>query len=86
MLDLYRSEPSFKPVLDQVDQALGLIGGPDAAFGWAGDTAIVVTNGETAPEGGLIVVPTDKAAAEHLFTAPAHVHRDRWRSGGRDRP
>ena len=68
-LDLYRSEPSFKPVFDQIDKALGLVGGTDAAIGWAGDTAIVVTVPDGTPEGGLIVAPTDKAAAQHLFTS-----------------
>ena len=38
MLDLYGSEPAFKPMLDQLDQGLGLVGGADAAFGWVGDT------------------------------------------------
>ena len=41
-LDLYRSEPTLKPMLDQLDQGLGLVGGADAALGWVGDTAIVV--------------------------------------------
>ena len=68
-LDLYRSEPAFKSTIDQLDQALGLVGGADTAFGWAGDTAIVVDIADGAPEGGLIVAPTDKTAAEHLFTS-----------------
>jgi len=78
-LDLYRSEPSFKPVFDQIDKALGLVGGTDAAIGWVGDTAIVVTVPDGTPEGGLIVAPTDKAAAQHLFTSLQVVHRDRRR-------
>jgi len=69
LLDLYRSDPSAKPILDRLDQALGLVGGPDTAFGWAGDAAIVVEAGAGAPEGGLIVATTDHAAAEGLFTA-----------------
>jgi hypothetical protein len=69
VLDLYRSEPAFKSTFDQLDQALGLVGGTDAAIGWAGDTAIVVTVPDGTPEGGLIVAPTDKAAADQLFTS-----------------
>jgi hypothetical protein len=69
MLDLYRSEPTLKPMLDQLDSALGLVGGEDAALGWAGDTAVVVNLADGTPEGGLIAIPTDKAAAEHLFTS-----------------
>ena len=67
--DLYRTEPAFKSVLDGLDQALGLVGGADAALGWAGDTAMVITVADGTPEGGLIVAPTDKAAATHLFTS-----------------
>ena len=63
------TEPSLKPVYDQLDQALGLIGGADAALGWAGDSAVVVTAPDGTPEGGIVVIPTDKAAADHLFTA-----------------
>lgn len=69
MLDLYRSDASSQPVLDKLDQGLGLVGGADAALGWAGDTAIVVDDADGTPQGGLIVVPTDKAAAERVFTA-----------------
>jgi hypothetical protein len=68
-LDLARSDANAKPVFDKVDQALGLIGGEDAALGWAGDTAFVVNVSDGTPEGGLIVAPTDKVAAGHLFTA-----------------
>lgn len=69
VLDLYRTDPSLKPILDQLDQGLGLVGGADAAFGWAGDSAIVIDVADGTPQGGLIVAPTDKAAAERLFTA-----------------
>ncbi|MEO8438276.1 MAG: DUF3352 domain-containing protein, partial [Chloroflexota bacterium] len=68
-LDLYRSEPSLKPMLDQLDGALGLVGGEDAALGWAGDVAIVISNPDGGPEGGLVVTPTDAAAARQLFTS-----------------
>ncbi|MEP6638193.1 MAG: DUF3352 domain-containing protein [Chloroflexota bacterium] len=68
-LDLYRSDPSLKPMLDQLDGALGLVGGSDAALGWAGDVAIVVCAPDTGPEGGLVVTPTDAAAARQLFTS-----------------
>jgi hypothetical protein len=69
VLDVYRSDPALKPMLDQVDQALGLVGGTDAALGWAGDSAVVINDTDTGPEGGVIVVPTDKAAAAQLFTS-----------------
>ena len=79
------SDPTLKPVIDQLDQALGLIGGADAALGWVGDTAIVVNAPDGTPEGGVIIVPTDKAAADHLFTALQLVHRARWRPAGHHR-
>jgi hypothetical protein len=69
VLALSASEPGVKEMLDQLDEALGLVGGKDAALGWLGDTAIVVNDAAGTPEGGLLVVPTDKAAAERLFTA-----------------
>ena len=69
VIDLYRSDPTLKPMVDQLDQALGLVGGVDAALDWAGDAAIVVNATDGGPEGGLIVSPTDKAAAEKLFTS-----------------
>ncbi|MBA3236219.1 MAG: DUF3352 domain-containing protein [Chloroflexi bacterium] len=69
MLDLYRTDPMVEPVLDQVDQALALLGGFDSALGWIGDTSIVVSEVGGAPEGGLIVAPTDQAAAERLFSS-----------------
>jgi Protein of unknown function (DUF3352) len=63
------SDPGVKDMLDQLDGALGLVGGKDAALGWIGDTAVVVNASAGTPEGGLLVVPTDGAAAERLFTA-----------------
>ena len=68
-LDLYRSEPSFKSMIDQLDQGLGLVGGEDAAVGWVGDSAAVVDLVDGTPEGGVIVTPTDPANAQKLFTA-----------------
>lgn len=68
-LDAYRSEPSLKPTIDAIDQAMGILGGTDAAVGWIGDLGITVTRADGALEGGLVVVPTDRAAAERLFTS-----------------
>jgi hypothetical protein len=68
-LDLYRSEPSLKPVVDRIDQALGLLGGTDAALGWIGDAAIVINVADETPEGGVIALPTDPAKAKSFFTS-----------------
>jgi hypothetical protein len=67
-LDLYKADPASKPVIDQLNQALDLVGGPDAAFGWARDSAIVVDVANGTPEGGLIVEASDPDAAKKLFT------------------
>lgn len=69
LLDTYRSIPEFKSTVDTVDQALGVLGGPDAAIGWIGDAGIVVAQTDTGVDGGLIIAPTDRAAAERLFTS-----------------
>ncbi len=69
MLDLYATDPTYKPILDQLDQGLDLVGGADAAFGWARDTAVVIDAPNGTPQGGLIVEPTDADAARSLFTA-----------------
>src|SRR4051812_1388506 len=68
-LDLYGSDNQFKPILDQLNQGLGLVGGADAAIGWVGDTAIVVNDADGTPEAGLIIEPTDKEAPGRLVTA-----------------
>jgi hypothetical protein len=67
-LDVYRSEPSFKSVVASIDQALGFLGGK-GAIGWIGDTGIVVNQAAGSVEGGLVIVPTDRAAAESTFTS-----------------
>ena len=68
-LDTYRSEPTLKPAIDSIDQAIGILGGTDAAVGWIGDLGITVTRADAGVEGGLVIVPTDRAAAERLFTS-----------------
>lgn len=69
LLDTYRAMPQLKPTIDSLDEALGVLGGPDAAVGWIGDVGVAVTQTETGVDGGLIIVPTDHAAAERLFTS-----------------
>jgi hypothetical protein len=62
-------EPAVKNAFAQVDQALGLLGGSDAVFGWWGDTAVVVTPLDDGTiGGGLVIHPRDAAAADR-FTA-----------------
>lgn len=68
-IDTYRAEPSLKEFVDGFDQAIGVLGGTDAAIGWIGDLGIAVTRTESGVEGGLVITPTDSAAAQRLFTS-----------------
>jgi hypothetical protein len=68
-LTLYGSQPAYKDTLDQVDKALGLIGGREGAIGWIGDTALVVNDAGGTLEGGVVIDPTDSAAATRLAAA-----------------
>jgi hypothetical protein len=69
VLDLYEGDAQFKPLVDQLDQALGVVGGRDAALGWIGDTAIVVNDTGDTPEGGVLIAPTDPDKAKSLLTS-----------------
>jgi hypothetical protein len=67
--DVYRLDPTMKPAMDAIDQAAGVLGGTEGAIGWIGDTALVVNKAVAGVEGGLVIVPTDRAAAERTFTS-----------------
>ncbi len=69
MMALYQDEPSMTEGMEQLEQALGAVGGIDAAVGWMGDTGFVVSQAGDTVEGGLISIPTDAADAEQLLTA-----------------
>lgn len=68
-IDTYRAEPSLEEVIDGLDQAIGMLGGADAAIGWIGDLGVAVTKTDGGVEGGLVISPTDKAAAASMFTS-----------------
>jgi hypothetical protein len=68
-LDIYRDEPALAEAIEAVDQAIGFLGGPDAAIGWIGDLGVTVTRTDDSLEGGLIVAATDSEAAGRLFTS-----------------
>jgi Protein of unknown function (DUF3352). len=69
LLNASRSEPALKSVVDGIDQAAGVLGGTDGAIGWIGDTGVVVNQADAGIEGGLVIVPTDRAAADRTFTS-----------------
>ena len=60
-------DPSQKGVLDQVDTALGAIGGIESLAGWAGDAAVAVTRDGTTWGGGLAAIATDPASAKRTL-------------------
>lgn len=68
-IDTYRAEPGLKEFVDGFDQAIGVLGGTDAAIGWIGDLGVAVTRTDSGVEGGLVITPTDSAAAGRLFTS-----------------
>jgi hypothetical protein len=68
LLATFRALPETKPFFDQMDQALAIVGGFDAAIGWWGDTAFVVSkNGDGTLGGGVVIQPRDAAAADRLL-------------------
>lgn len=68
-IDTYRADPKLKEVIDGFDQAIGMLGGADAAIGWIGDLGVAVTKTDGGLEGGLVISATDRAAAESVFTS-----------------
>ena len=62
------AEPSLKDTVAQVDQALALFGGFEGMTGWMDEAGIVVTRDGDSIAGGLVLTPTDAAAAERLFS------------------
>ena len=66
---MFDAEPSLKDALGQLDDALGVVGGFEAAVGWMGDTGLVLTKQGEGVDGGLVVAPGDAASAERLFTS-----------------
>jgi hypothetical protein len=51
---------------DQADRMVALVGGWDGALGWIGETAFVVDHDGATPTGGVLIAPTDRAAADRL--------------------
>ena len=79
---LLASDPSLSDGVQQVDDALKLVGGFDAVVGWIGEAGIAITDTNGTVAGGLVVVPTSAADAEPPVHAAARVHRARRRRLG----
>jgi hypothetical protein len=65
---LYANEPMLGDVMTQIEDALGIVGGLDAAIDWMGDTGYVVAQAGDTVEGGIISVPTNADDAEAFLT------------------
>ncbi len=65
--DQLAADPSLGDAVKQVDDALALVGGFDAATGWIGEAGIALTVDGDKVGGGVVIVPTDAAAADKLL-------------------
>ena len=69
VLGKLRDLPETKEAFQTFDEAIAVVGGFDAVFGWWGDAAIDVAPVENGAIGlGIVVKPTDAAAASRFFT------------------
>ncbi|HEY7968799.1 MAG TPA: hypothetical protein VID95_02320, partial [Candidatus Limnocylindrales bacterium] len=64
-----RALPEAKAAFDSFDQAVAVLGGSEAAFGWIGDVALAVAPGADGTiGGGVLIQPKDADAAKRFFT------------------
>jgi hypothetical protein len=64
----FRGLPELQEGFRQADAAVGVVGGFDGVLGWWGDTAVVITKDAAGSiGGGLLIAPTDAAAANRTF-------------------
>lgn len=67
-LERMRKLPDLREAFKQLDTAVGVAGGFDGLFGWWGDAAVVVSKDAAGSiGGGLLIQPTDAAAAKRTF-------------------
>jgi hypothetical protein len=65
---LAAEDPELADGVKQLEGSLALIGGVDALIGWIGDAGLAITRDGDDIAGGLVVTPTDRAAADRLLT------------------
>jgi hypothetical protein len=62
------ADPSLAAGVKQLDSTIAVVGGGFAGIvDWMGEAAVVITRDGASVSGGLVVVPTDRAAADRLF-------------------
>ena len=69
MLAQIRSDPAGSQSLAELEQAAALLGGLDSLVGWIGDSGVAITRNGSNLDGGLVILPTDRAAADRLAAA-----------------
>jgi hypothetical protein len=67
-IELLEQEPSLAEAYQQIEGAVGMLGGFDGLVGWMGDTGVVVNAAGDTIEGGIVSIPADAAQARQLFT------------------
>src|SRR4029079_16925711 len=69
LLAKFRALPEAKQAFDQLDQAIAVLGGSDATFGWWGDAALAISRvADGTIGGGLLIQPKNADAAKRFFT------------------
>lgn len=68
VLTLLRSDPEVAAGVEEIENATGILGGIEGLTGWIGDLGVVIIPDGSGVAGGLVIDPTDRAAAERLLT------------------
>ena len=66
--DALAAQPELKDQVKQIEDALAIVGGWDAVTSWMDEAGVAITKTGSGVSGGLVVTPTDAAAAEKLFS------------------
>jgi hypothetical protein len=66
-IEMYRSDPACAETLEEIDTAVGFLGGFDDLLGWMGDGALVVNRTADGVEGGVVFQATNADDASDLL-------------------
>ncbi|HVL52637.1 MAG TPA: DUF3352 domain-containing protein [Vitreimonas sp.] len=67
MIDLAKRDPQVAEDMAEFERQIALIGGLNGIIGWWGDAGIAIARGPDGIQGGLLIQPTDRAAADRLL-------------------
>jgi uncharacterized protein DUF3352 len=67
-LGIYRDCSLTKDAFQEIETAVGALGGFDKLLGWVGDAGVVVARTEVGIHGGVVIVPTDAEEARSVVT------------------